>query len=103
VKEGRDAGGEGVGLGCGCTEERRSILAKGRHNIEAVFVTYSFAKTPLNAAKAPEPSAHVSHWPDGLGVGVVEAGGALVLKSLGDGRGSSGCSAVFRGIVASLD
>jgi len=67
--------------------------------------TYSFAKTPLNAAKAPEPSAQASQGPEGLEEeAVVDVEGPLALKSSGDGSGSSGCSAEVRGIVvASLN
>lgn len=53
--------------------------------------TYSFAKTPLKAAKAPEPMAQVTHRALGgfeeVGAGVLE-----VASGEEESRGSSGCS-----------
>lgn len=75
-------------------------MRERRHKPER---TYSFAKTPLNAAKAPEPMAQVSHFVL-LGAFVEDEVGSsgVALGGEEESRGSSGCSGGGVGIRSGM-
>lgn len=81
-----------------CAERPRSVLMP-EERVLVCEVVVNLAKTPLKAAKAPEPRAQVNHLRSFRGGGVVVGKEGLRSMVVGDGRGSSGWSGGGEGML----